>query len=154
MKVRMLRIIQMMKMKEKRDTRRVLFILLYNLADHWKVDIILLKLANFTMVDTESRKNSAGVTSPLFGFVTMSKRFHIIDIHSHHLRKHTNTVVALKIVKSASHYTEAAIDEIKILQALAKHDPDNKKCVVYLIDSFEHRGPHGKRKSLFSFDIH
>ena len=32
--------------------------------------------------------------------------------------------VAVKIVKSASHYAEAARDEIKILKELAKHDKD------------------------------
>jgi len=52
--------------------------------------------------------------------------------------------VALKIVKSAKHYTEAALDEIKILQTIAKGDSDNKKCCVFLLDDFEHKGPNGK----------
>ena len=51
--------------------------------------------------------------------------------------------VALKIVKSASHYTEAAIDEIKILKVIARRDPDREKCVVCLLDDFKHRGPNG-----------
>jgi serine/threonine-protein kinase SRPK3 len=55
----------------------------------------------------------------------------------------TGSQVALKIVKSAKHYTEAAEDEIKLLQTIAQGDPDNKKCVVRLLDNFLHRGPHG-----------
>jgi serine/threonine-protein kinase SRPK3 len=57
----------------------------------------------------------------------------------------TKKYVALKIVKSASHYTEAAMDEIKFLQALAKGDVNNDRHVVTLLDTFEHKGPHGKR---------
>ncbi|KAK8628964.1 hypothetical protein V6N13_077824 [Hibiscus sabdariffa] len=51
--------------------------------------------------------------------------------------------VALKIQKSAQHYTEAAMDEIKILKQIAEGDPDNKKCVVKLLDHFKHSGPNG-----------
>lgn len=57
----------------------------------------------------------------------------------------TNANVALKVVKSAKHYTEAALDEIKILKKLANNDPENKKCCVRLLDDFEHKGPHGRR---------
>ena len=72
--------------------------------------------------------------------------------------------------KSASHYTEAAWDEIEILRqvrrasrlrarSLARRkvsgadawasqirqgDPDNRCRVVTLLDSFEHSGPNGK----------
>ncbi|XP_030958303.1 serine/threonine-protein kinase spk-1 [Quercus lobata] len=51
--------------------------------------------------------------------------------------------VALKIQKSAQHYTEAALDEIKILKQLAEGDLDDKKCVVKLLDHFKHTGPNG-----------
>ncbi|KAJ1385495.1 Serine/threonine-protein kinase, active site [Sesbania bispinosa] len=51
--------------------------------------------------------------------------------------------VALKIQKSAQHYTEAAMDEIKILKQIAEGDPDDKKCVVKLLDYFKHSGPNG-----------
>ncbi|KAE8660369.1 SRSF protein kinase 1 [Hibiscus syriacus] len=51
--------------------------------------------------------------------------------------------VALKIQKSAQHYTEAAMDEIKILKQIAEGDPDDKKCVVKLLDHFKHSGPNG-----------
>ncbi|CAL5212210.1 unnamed protein product [Lathyrus oleraceus] len=51
--------------------------------------------------------------------------------------------VALKIQKSAQHYTEAAMDEIKILKQIEEGDPDDKKCVVKLLDHFNHSGPNG-----------
>lgn len=52
--------------------------------------------------------------------------------------------VALKIQKSAQHYTEAAMDEIKILKQIAEGDPADKKCVVKLLDHFKHSGPNGQ----------
>ncbi|KAA3455520.1 SRSF protein kinase 2 [Gossypium australe] len=52
--------------------------------------------------------------------------------------------VALKIQKSAQHYTEAAMDEIKILKQIAEGDRDDKKCVVKLLDHFKHSGPNGQ----------
>ena len=54
--------------------------------------------------------------------------------------------MALKVVKSAEHYTEAAEDEIKILQHLTDHDPDNTSRVMHLLDSFKKTGPNGTRK--------
>jgi serine/threonine-protein kinase SRPK3 len=53
--------------------------------------------------------------------------------------------VAVKIVKSAKHYTEAARDEIKILSTVTRHDKDNSSCVIPLLDSFDIEGPHGTR---------
>lgn len=52
--------------------------------------------------------------------------------------------VALKVQKSADHYTEAAMDEITILKQIAEGDPDDKKCVVKLLDHFKHSGPNGQ----------
>ncbi|WCJ34397.1 Protein kinase superfamily protein [Euphorbia peplus] len=52
--------------------------------------------------------------------------------------------VALKVQKSAQHYTEAAMDEITILQQIAEGDTDDKKCVVKLLDHFKHSGPNGQ----------
>ncbi|XP_030458620.2 uncharacterized protein LOC115679173 [Syzygium oleosum] len=52
--------------------------------------------------------------------------------------------VALKVQKSAQHYTEAAMDEIKILKQIAEGDPGDKKCVVKLLDHFKHSGPNGQ----------
>lgn len=51
--------------------------------------------------------------------------------------------VALKVQKSAQHYTEAALDEITILKQIADGDPDDIKCVVKLLDHFKHSGPNG-----------
>ncbi|EFJ18050.1 hypothetical protein SELMODRAFT_53092, partial [Selaginella moellendorffii] len=52
--------------------------------------------------------------------------------------------VALKVQKSAKHYTEAAFDEISILKQIADGDPSNSKCVVKLLDHFKHSGPNGQ----------
>ncbi|XP_062214591.1 uncharacterized protein LOC133915450 [Phragmites australis] len=51
--------------------------------------------------------------------------------------------VALKVQKSAQHYTEAAMDEIKILKQISDGDPDDSRCVVKLLDHFKHSGPNG-----------
>lgn len=59
-----------------------------------------------------------------------------------------NTFVALKIVKSAEHYTEAAEDEILLLERVnqsiisSRLTPD-QETVVRILDHFRHRGPHG-----------
>ncbi|WFD33331.1 non-specific serine/threonine protein kinase [Malassezia cuniculi] len=53
--------------------------------------------------------------------------------------------VAMKVVKSAPHYTETALDEIKLLQRLVSADtnhPGRRHCVA-LLDHFRHRGPNG-----------
>lgn len=57
----------------------------------------------------------------------------------------TGKHVALKVVRSAAHYTETAIDEIKLLQKIVTAKPDHpgRKHVVSLLDSFEHKGPNG-----------
>lgn len=52
--------------------------------------------------------------------------------------------MALKVQKSAQHYTEAAMDEITILQQIAEGDTDDTKCVVKLLDHFKHSGPNGQ----------
>ena len=55
----------------------------------------------------------------------------------------TDSYVALKIVKSAPHYTEAAYDEIELLAKCHEQDPESRFHVVKLIEHFVHRGPHG-----------
>ncbi|GBF65339.1 kinase [Trichophyton mentagrophytes] len=57
----------------------------------------------------------------------------------------TGKHVALKVVRSAAHYTETAIDEIKLLNRINSANPDHpgRRHVVSLLDSFEHRGPNG-----------
>ncbi|RKP12820.1 SR protein kinase, partial [Piptocephalis cylindrospora] len=56
-----------------------------------------------------------------------------------------NRHVALKVVKSASHYTETALDEIKLLTKVVTANPDapGRAHIVQLLDHFTHRGPHG-----------
>lgn len=57
----------------------------------------------------------------------------------------TKKHVALKVVRSAAHYTETAIDEIKLLNKIVAAKPDHpgRKHVVSLLDSFDHKGPNG-----------
>ena len=50
---------------------------------------------------------------------------------------------ALQVQKSASHYTEAARDEITLLNQITNGSPRDEHC-VQLIDHFEHQGPNGK----------
>lgn len=53
--------------------------------------------------------------------------------------------VALKLVKSASHYTETAIDEIKLLRCVRDSDIDDpfREKVVQLLDDFKISGVNG-----------
>lgn len=62
------------------------------------------------------------------------------------LDKQTSRHVALKVVRSAAHYTETALDEIKLLQRIvsANQSHPGKAHVVQLLDSFEHYGVNGK----------
>ena len=57
----------------------------------------------------------------------------------------TGKHVALKVVRSAAHYTETAIDEIKLLNKVVSANPNHpgRRYVVSLLDSFEHKGPNG-----------
>lgn len=57
----------------------------------------------------------------------------------------TGRHIALKVVRSAAHYTETAVDEIKLLNKIVQANPNHpgKKHVVSLLDSFEHKGPNG-----------
>jgi len=55
------------------------------------------------------------------------------------------TFVALKVVKSAAHYTETALDEIKLLKCVRQSDekdPFREKC-VQLLDDFKISGVNG-----------
>ncbi|RMZ85729.1 hypothetical protein DV737_g530, partial [Chaetothyriales sp. CBS 132003] len=57
----------------------------------------------------------------------------------------TGKHVALKVVRSAAHYTETALDEIKLLSRVVQANPNHPghRYVVSLLDSFEHKGPNG-----------
>ncbi|KAJ1789937.1 serine/threonine protein kinase, CMGC [Coemansia sp. RSA 2523] len=54
--------------------------------------------------------------------------------------------VALKIVKSAAHYTEAALDEIELCtRTVSVKEPHvGRDFVAKMLDSFEHSGPNGR----------
>ena len=56
--------------------------------------------------------------------------------------KATGACTALKIQKSAAHYTDAARDEIKLLEHLCEGEPCQN--VIQLKDHFFHHGPNGK----------
>uniref|UniRef100_A0A674PIC1 non-specific serine/threonine protein kinase n=1 Tax=Takifugu rubripes TaxID=31033 RepID=A0A674PIC1_TAKRU len=53
--------------------------------------------------------------------------------------------VAMKVVKSAEHYTETAVDEIKLLKSVRNSDPNdpNREMVVQLLDDFKISGVNG-----------
>ena len=55
--------------------------------------------------------------------------------------------VALKVVKSAQHYTETAIDEIKLLRCVRESDEsdDFREKTVQLLDDFKICGVNGIR---------
>jgi len=63
----------------------------------------------------------------------------------------TERLVALKIQKSAVHYTEAALDEIDLLSA-AKQKDDKANFVVQLLDSFDVHAMNG-RHFVFVFEL-
>ncbi|XP_056158061.1 SRSF protein kinase 1a [Lampris incognitus] len=53
--------------------------------------------------------------------------------------------VAMKVVKSAEHYTETAVDEIKLLRSVRHSDTNdpNREMVVQLLDDFKISGVNG-----------
>jgi serine/threonine-protein kinase SRPK3 len=56
-----------------------------------------------------------------------------------------NRHIAVKIVRSAKHYTETAVDEIKLLRQVSCNDIQHrgKEHVIGFLDSFTHEGPNG-----------
>jgi hypothetical protein len=54
---------------------------------------------------------------------------------------------ALKVVKSASHYTETALDEVKLLTRVRECDEKavGREYVLQLFDTFRIHGIHGTR---------
>lgn len=56
-----------------------------------------------------------------------------------------NCHVAMKIVRSAKHYTETAVDEIKLLDKVTTSDLNHPghQHVIQLLDTFTHKGPNG-----------
>lgn len=56
----------------------------------------------------------------------------------------TGDRAAMKVVKSATHYTEAARDEVQLLQCARDRDSDDAFHCCRLLDHFDHSGPHGR----------
>ncbi|KAI8380920.1 kinase-like domain-containing protein [Radiomyces spectabilis] len=58
----------------------------------------------------------------------------------------THQHVALKIVKAASHFTQSALDEVKLLEKVNRANPENAgwQYIAQLLDHFWHTGPNGK----------
>jgi serine/threonine-protein kinase SRPK3 len=57
----------------------------------------------------------------------------------------TGNHFAMKVVKSAKHYTETALDEIKLLERVAEADPNSvgAQYVTAIVDHFMVNGPNG-----------
>lgn len=53
--------------------------------------------------------------------------------------------VALKVIKSAQHYTETAADEIRLLEAIRQNESQHPYCekIVRLLNHFTIRGVNG-----------
>lgn len=56
----------------------------------------------------------------------------------------TGSQAAMKVVKSASHYTEAARDEVMLLSRIKERSIGIDHRCVQLLDSFDHIGPNGR----------
>lgn len=59
----------------------------------------------------------------------------------------TSMLVAIKVVKSATHYTEAALDEIKLLERISNESENINYLQVHVVKLFDHfllTGPHGR----------
>ncbi|GLJ54507.1 hypothetical protein SUGI_1170670 [Cryptomeria japonica] len=59
-----------------------------------------------------------------------------------------NKYVALKISRSKDYFRETALREIETLKVISEADPDDKECVVKLLDYFMHSGPNGNHVCL------
>lgn len=59
---------------------------------------------------------------------------------------------ALKVQKSASHYREAAFDEIRLLSEIMGADENCDRCCARMTDYFEHVGPNGTHVCMV-FDV-
>lgn len=52
--------------------------------------------------------------------------------------------MAVKILKSAENYREAALDEIRLMKDLSQGDPEHKEPVLHMLNDFVIRGPNGR----------
>lgn len=69
--------------------------------------------------------------------------FILPSLPPHHSRLSTRHPT-LQVVRSAQNYTEAARDEVMLLQQIRDNDPEDASHCVRLLDQFEHCGPHGR----------
>jgi len=76
-----------------------------------------------------------------FSTVWLASDGHVRNDHPHKL-------VALKIQKSAPRYTDAARDEIELLNLINLKDPEGDNYCVQLLDHFDHHGPNGRHVCL------
>ncbi|KAJ3287573.1 dual specificity protein kinase kns1 [Borealophlyctis nickersoniae] len=68
----------------------------------------------------------------LLGQGTFGKVVEAVDLS-------TGTRVAIKIIRAVQKYRDASRTEIKVLDTLKRHDPENKKRCIHLIRVFDHR---------------
>lgn len=68
---------------------------------------------------------------------------HFINSIDFYFRK--ENYVALKVIKSAPHYTETAADEIRLLEAIRRNESQHPYCekIVRLLNHFTIRGVNG-----------
>eukprot|EP00045_Choanoeca_perplexa_P012657 m.139436 g.139436 ORF g.139436 m.139436 type:complete len:892 (-) comp16088_c1_seq4:276-2951(-) len=67
---------------------------------------------------------------------------------------HTDTHVAIKIIKNRRPFERQARIEISLLQHLNAHDPDDKKCIVRFLQHFKHKNHLCLVFELLSFDLY
>eukprot|EP00759_Apiculatamorpha_spiralis_P027709 PhF_6_TR30431/c0_g1_i1/m.44667/K08832/SRPK3, STK23; serine/threonine-protein kinase SRPK3 len=63
-----------------------------------------------------------------------------------------NRFAAMKVQKSAQHYRDAAMDEIKLLSEIMQGSPTQNSCCARLLDFFDHKGPNGLHVCMI-FDV-
>lgn len=127
-----------------------------------EADTIQWLLAMCSTSAIEWSANSVGVTFPQFGYVAILCKYistaflyNQIQHITHHNLCSDEKYVALKVVKSASHYTETAADEIRLLEVIGEASSANSDTVrsallcngsdriVRLLNHFTVRGVNG-----------
>ncbi|KAK9013915.1 hypothetical protein V6N11_005090 [Hibiscus sabdariffa] len=112
-----------LKITEEEGTMRVLFL-----------QLMLWRVQDFASLQLSFRCPS--IHFPIRDNFLLSRHFHYDSFHC-------GPLCSFEDSKECSALHEAAMDEIKILKQIAEGDPDNKKCVVKLLDHFKHSGPNG-----------
>lgn len=70
---------------------------------------------------------------------------YICTLHLYCFIHRKENYVALKVIKSAPHYTETAADEIRLLEAIRTNESQHPYCekIVRLLNNFTIRGVNG-----------